>query len=156
MQQNGIHQGGCLCGAVRFQTHGQPAKTVLCHCRYCQARTGSAFGLAIYFKTEQVEILTGELKSYPFQTESGRSFTTRFCPTCGTSLFWNTAAGADMTGVAGGCFDPPTFWYDVKREAFTRSAAPFLHTDIADKTETSTSYAPIQAETAALDGASHD
>ena len=147
-----IHSGGCLCGAVRYRTHGQPAKAALCHCRYCQARTGSAFGLAIYFRTDQVEHLSGELKSYSFQTESGRSFTTRFCPTCGTSLFWTTAAGTDLTGVAGGSFDPPTFWYDIKREVFTRSAAPFVHTSIADTSETSSSYAPVQPDPAALKG----
>lgn len=153
MNETEVHSGGCLCGAARYRTHGQPVKSVLCHCRYCQARTGSAFGLAIYFKTEQVKHLTGKLKSYPFQTESGRIFTTRFCPICGTSLFWNTAAGPDLTGVAGGSFDPPTFWYEVKREAFTRSAAPFLHTDIFDKSETSSSYAPVLADPSALNGA---
>ena len=153
MDQTEIHAGGCLCGAARYRTHGQPAKAALCHCRYCQARSGSAFGLAIYFRTEQVELLSGSLKSYEFQTESGRSFTTRFCPECGTTLFWNTAAGADLTGVAGGSFDPPTFWYDIKREVVTRSAAPFVHTDIADKSETSSSYAPVQADPLALNGA---
>lgn len=148
-----IHEGGCLCGAVRFRTRGQPAKSALCHCRYCQLRTGSAFGLAIYFKTEQVERLQGQTQSYRFETESGRAFTTQFCPTCGTSLFWNTAAGADLTGVAGGAFDPPTFWYEVKREVFTRSAAPFVQTDIHDRSETSSSYAPVQADPAARNGA---
>jgi hypothetical protein len=153
MEPTDSHSGGCLCGAVRFRTHGQPAKSVLCHCRYCQARTGSAFGISLYFKTEQVEILSGALKAYPFQTESGRSFTTRFCPECGTSLFWSTTAGADLTGVAGGSYDPPTFWYDVKREVFTRSAAPFLTCDIADTSPTSSSYAPVQPDPVALNGA---
>ena len=152
MDHSDFHEGGCLCGAVRFRTQGQPAKSVLCHCRYCQARTGSAFGISLYFKTDQLEILSGQTKSYLFQTESGRSFTTRFCPECGTSLFWNTAAGADLTGVAGGSFDPPTFWYDVKREVFTRTAAPFVHTDIAETSETSSSYAPVQADHSALNG----
>jgi hypothetical protein len=147
------HEGGCLCGAVRFRTCGQPAKAVLCHCRYCQTRTGSAFGISLYFKTEQVELLSGTLKHHAFETESGRGYETRFCTECGTTVFSTTAAGADLTGVAGGCYDPPTFWYDLKREVFTRSAAPFVHTDIADTSETSSSYRPVQPDPVALNGA---
>lgn len=145
-----IHEGGCQCGAVRYRTHGQPAKTAVCHCRYCQTRTGSAFGVSVYFPAEAVELLSGELKDYGFTTESGRSFGTRFCTTCGTSVFWKVGAMPEYTGVAGGTFDPPTFWYEVKREVFTRSRAPFVHTDIADSSETSSSYAPLREEPASL------
>ena len=60
---------------------------------------------------------------------------------------------ADLTGVAGGSFDPPTFWYEIKREVFTRTAAPFLRTDIPDTSDTSTSYAPVQPDPSALNGA---
>lgn len=28
-----MHEGGCVCGAVR-----------ICHCKFCQRRTGGAFG----------------------------------------------------------------------------------------------------------------
>ena len=137
-----IHEGGCQCGAVRLRTHGQPAKTALCHSRYCQTRTGSAFGVSVYFPAGAVEVLSGKVKDYSFTTESGRAFVTRFCSHCGTNLFWKVGAFPELTGVAGGCFDPPTFWYEVKREVFTRSRAPFVHTDIADASETSSGYAP--------------
>ncbi len=122
MEQTKSHNGGCLCGAVRYRTHGQPAIAALGQCHHRQARTGSAFGLAICFKTKQVEQLSGRMKSYAFQTEAERSFATRFCPTCGTSLFLPPAAGADLTGVAGGRFDPPPFWNEIKRGSPIRFA----------------------------------
>lgn len=146
------HAGGCLCGAVRYRVRGAPVKTALCHCRYCQLRTGSAFGLSAYFRNDQVDLLQGELKTYEFLTESGRSFATRFCTVCGTTLFWSLGMSPDLTGVAGGTFDPPTFWFPVTREIFTRSAAPFVRNDIVDKSETTASYAPKRPDGPALSG----
>lgn len=77
MEQSDSHDGGCRCGAVRFRSHDQPAKSALCHRRYCEMRTGSAFGLANHLKTGQVGHPSGALKSYAFQTESRRGCTTR-------------------------------------------------------------------------------
>ena len=50
------HSGGCACGKVMYHTIGQPVKTGLCHCRYCQLRTGTAFGISVYFKKENLKI----------------------------------------------------------------------------------------------------
>ena len=44
------HSGGCACGKVRYHSIGKPVRTGLCHCRYCQLRTGTAFGISVYFK----------------------------------------------------------------------------------------------------------
>jgi hypothetical protein len=152
MPESDIHHGGCGCGAVRYRTQGQPVRTGVCHCRYCQTRTGSAFGVSVYFQNAKVVKVSGELKDYTFETESGRSFTTRFCTSCGTTVFWSLAMSPDLTGVAGGTFDPPTFWYPISREIFTRSAAPFVHTDLPEKHETTASYAPVRQDTENLRG----
>ncbi|WP_298497775.1 GFA family protein [uncultured Maritimibacter sp.] len=82
-QAHEIHEGGCHCGGVRYRTTGRPHKSAICHCRYCQTRTGSAFGVSAYFDAAQVTVLSGDLKSYAFTTESGRSFETQSCTTCG-------------------------------------------------------------------------
>ena len=147
-----IHEGGCQCGALRFRTTGQPVKAAVCHCRYCQTRTGSAFGVSAYFPREAVQV-TGEVKDYSFTTESGRSFTTHFCPTCGSNVLWSLGMSPELMGIAAGSFDPPSFWFPIGREIFTRSAAPFVHTDLPEKSETTASYAPVQADPAALRGA---
>ena len=146
-----IHQGGCACGQVRYQTEGLPVKSAVCHCRYCQTRTGSAFGVSAYFPRERVQV-TGALKDYAFTTESGRRFTTRFCPDCGTSVLWDLEMSPDLIGVAGGTFDPPAFWFPLSREIFTRSAAPFVHTDLPEKHETTGSYQPVTEDKSALRG----
>ena len=57
-----LNQGSCACGNVCHKTIGKQEQAGVCHCRYCQLRTGSAFGISVYFKSENVELLSGELK----------------------------------------------------------------------------------------------
>ena len=56
-----IHEGGCVCGAVRYKTSGLPKRVSACACIWCQKRTGSAFGLSVYFDESDVEFLQGSL-----------------------------------------------------------------------------------------------
>jgi hypothetical protein len=52
------HEGGCLCEAVRYRVMGDDPKfTCVCHCTFCQKRTGSAFGEAGYFDEAAVQIV---------------------------------------------------------------------------------------------------
>jgi hypothetical protein len=46
------HEGGCACGAVRYRVKNAPFRTGVCHCKLCQRRTGSAFGVGVYFRTD--------------------------------------------------------------------------------------------------------
>ena len=34
--------GGCLCGAVRYESEGEPFFALQCHCRDCQRSSGTA------------------------------------------------------------------------------------------------------------------
>ena len=46
------------------------SKNRVCHCRYCQLRSGSPFGIGAGLKEENVKILKGNFKKYKFVTES--------------------------------------------------------------------------------------
>ena len=150
------HSGGCLCGNVRFNAEGDPLRVGLCHCRYCQLRTGSAFGISVYFPEDAVTSPSGELETYALETENGNTLRIERCENCGTSVFWriDSEAYAGMTGIAGGCFDPPTFWYDITREVFTRSKAKFCTIDAQATHETHPVYAPKSKDDPRLSGGS--
>ena len=152
MKKNKKHYGGCGCGFFRYETIGNPTRAGICHCRYCQTRTGSAFGISVYFEENQVSVLNGELTEYEFKNSSGRKFKNRFCRTCGTTVFWEVEIRKGLIGIAGGTFDPPTFWFEAGFEVFCRSKAPFIETNIADKKETTDYYEPIIADNEALTG----
>ena len=38
-------EGGCQCGAIRYQLLRAPVALYACHCRDCQKQSSSAFGL---------------------------------------------------------------------------------------------------------------
>ena len=60
------HNGGCLCGDLRYKVMGTPEIGAVCHCRYCQLRTGSAFGTLAYFKDENFKITAGKAQGIHF------------------------------------------------------------------------------------------
>ncbi len=121
-----IHEGGCVCGSVRYKVKGEPERAAACACTFCQKRTGSAFGLSIYFKECDVEIGQGELQTYLTMSDGGRWFETEFCPKCGTTVTWTLELRPGWRGIAGGTFDQPTFWYDLDTFIFARSKPEWL------------------------------
>ncbi len=96
----------CQCGALTATVAGPSPATVACHCRACQRRTGSPFGVAAYFPADAVALI-GEPRIYARATATGGTFTTRFCGTCGSSLWWTTAKHPGLIGIAVGAFADP-------------------------------------------------
>jgi len=39
----------CCCGELEINVSGEPTKHGICHCDNCKKRTGSAFGISVYF-----------------------------------------------------------------------------------------------------------
>ena len=39
--------GGCLCGAIRYESAGEPQFALQCHCRDCQRASGSGYVAAV-------------------------------------------------------------------------------------------------------------
>ena len=147
MAEQSIHEGGCLCGSVRYRTIGLSDLTGVCHCRYCQLRTGSAFAVLIYFAQDNFELLAGNLNCHEFQSESEKKWRTRFCSQCGTTVYLELEVFENLIGVEAGTFDPPTFWFNITNEVFIRSKAHFVGDIVSSKKdETFFSYAPATSE----------
>lgn len=98
----------CHCGALSIACSGEPRKVSLCHCQQCQRRTGSAFSVAVFYDRAQVAV-QGEAASYVRPSASGFAVDFRFCPVCGSNLFWYPARMPALVGVAYGGFADPDF-----------------------------------------------
>jgi hypothetical protein len=100
-----VRQARCCCGAVIAETTGEPVFNAICHCDNCKRRTGSAFGWSCYFRDEDFREAEGEAGAYVFESASGRQ-ERRFCPHCGSTVYWRSAIFPGLVGVAGGAFPP--------------------------------------------------
>ena len=120
------HEGGCACGAVRYRTTGAPRRVAACACTWCQKRTGSAFGISVYFDEGDVAFLSGAMKAHRLTSDAGRWLESCFCEVCGTSVTWTVELRPGLVGIAGGTFDRPTFWYDLEAFIFARSKPDWL------------------------------
>lgn len=97
----------CACGKVTAKVSGEPYAIVMCHCRACQRRSGSPYGLGAYFQREQVE-LDGETRTFVRKGESGSDLQNYFCPDCGTTVYWLTELHPDGVAIGYGLFGDDT------------------------------------------------
>ena len=54
--------------------------------------------------------------------------------------------------MAGGTFDPPTFWFKLTRSVFSRSKASFCEIIAPEEHETHPDYAPLKQDEERLSG----
>ena len=112
------HWGGCVCGAVRFRAVGEPVRVTVCHCTWCQRRTGSAFGVEAVFDQAQVEIQGDSIGRYRhISEESGRWLDVEFCTRCGSNLGFTLEAVPAIRTLPAGAFDEAG-WITTKAQAF--------------------------------------
>ena len=108
------HEGGCLCGSVRFEAEGEPRTVTVCHCRFCQRATGSAYMVEPIFPLSKVRITKGTPVVYSCRSEgSGKMVYVHFCDRCGTKLFLKFERFVDSCGVYAGTFDDPN-WFEIR------------------------------------------
>ena len=77
-------EGGCRCGAIRYQIEGEAAHHALCHCRDCQMGSGAPMVAWSAYRSADFRVTQGEPVVF---NGSGASFR-HFCSTCGTPLFF--------------------------------------------------------------------
>lgn len=109
--------GGCVCGSVRFRAVGEPLRVTICHCKWCQRRTGTAFGTEVVYQNDQVEINSDEIARYRhISDESGRWLESAFCRSCGSNLGFTLEAAPGIRTLPAGTFDDPGW---INAESYT-------------------------------------
>ncbi len=126
-----IHQGGCLCSAIRYGIYGAPMFSSICHCATCR-RAGAAPMVAwLTVNRTQFKILSGS----PHVYRSSRGVVRRFCRSCGSQLTYENTANPDGIDVTTVSLDdpnafPPTMevWLEhrIPWQASAQTLIPYL------------------------------
>ena len=100
-------EGGCTCGAIRYRLSDTPLFVHVCHCRWCQRETGSAFVMNALIEATCVEV-TGTPDVIDTPTLSGKGQKISRCPRCQIALFSTySGAGPKFRFVRVGTLDQP-------------------------------------------------
>jgi len=115
--------GGCICGAMRYETEADPVVMVNCHCRDCQRATGSGYAPFVIVPKAAVKV-TGEPRFYRTVGDSGGAVDRGFCPTCGAAVIARLERLPDIVGISAASLDDPSV-YEPSLDIFTASAQPW-------------------------------
>jgi len=122
--------GGCLCGAVRYESEGEPVFALQCHCRDCQRSSGTAYVAAVRVPSAGFRIAKGMPKRYVAKSDAGNEIARAFCGDCGSPLYVQVSTRPDLVGLRVGTLDDPS-WFRAEADIFTKSAQPWDHMDPA-------------------------
>ena len=117
--------GGCLCGAVRYRSTGEPYRRFVCHCRDCQRAGGSAFHAGVAVPRSGFTITSGKLQAFESNADSGRRIARSFCPVCGSGIINEPSIWPDHVVIRVGTLDDAAAFAPAL-ELYARSRLPWL------------------------------
>ena len=122
-------EGGCLCGAVRYETKAKPIFALHCYCRQCQHITGA--GHASQFAVPSASVtLRGKVSRYEMKAESGNSVTSVFCAVCGSPIFKKSEGYPQFKSFHAATLDDPSL-FEPQESVWTSQRQPW---DLIDET----------------------
>ena len=98
-----IHNGGCLCGEVRYRVRGGLRGVIACHCSQCRRTSGHHAAMTAAASANLELTASDRLVWYKSSDTAERGF----CGACGANLFWRQV-GRDAISITAGSLDAPT------------------------------------------------
>jgi len=118
-------EGGCQCGALRYQIVTPPLMIYACHCANCQRIAGSAFGLAATITEDSLEFTSGTPQKVEWLSDAGNERYGTFCGDCGCRIAHGQTPTNGILSLRAGTFDDPS-WVAPSGHIWTRSAQPWF------------------------------
>ncbi len=112
--------GGCLCGAVRYESTAPPKLVGFCHCRMCQKASGNLFAAFADFPGTAFRFTRGKPRHY----RSSELATRGFCQECGTQIVFQYD-GSEGPAIMIGTLDHPEDWPATWQHSGIESKVPW-------------------------------
>lgn len=118
------HQGGCLCGGLRYEFTAPLQDIAHCHCSTCRRSSGGIVTTWISVPLTSFRWLAGAPREYASSATCTRSF----CPTCGAQLTLFTRLSPHSLDITIATLDEPAL-APADRHIWVQSRLPWLHLD---------------------------
>ena len=118
------HQGGCQCGALRYEFSSPLRDIAHCHCSTCRRSSGGIVTTWISVPLTSFRWLAGTPREYASSATCTRSF----CPTCGAQLTLFTTLSPHSLDITIATLDEPAL-APADRHIWVQSRLPWLHLD---------------------------
>lgn len=119
-------EGGCACGAVRYESRAEPIATLKCHCRDCQRISGSPHVCAVLFPADAFRFTRGQPSYSCTPSDGGGRHQRGFCAICGSRLTGGESPDSPtgFVGVTVGSLDDAS-WFQPQMEIWIQDAQPW-------------------------------
>jgi hypothetical protein len=98
--------GGCLCGAVRYESSADPMGGGHCYCIDCRRSSGTD-RCSHFVVPKDAVTLVGDVATYDRAANSGNLVTRAFCPRCGSPLFSTNSGNQHLLFLRASSLDDP-------------------------------------------------
>ena len=119
-------QGGCFCGALRYQFAEPIVASVNCHCTMCRKTSAAPFVSWLVVPDDQFE-WTGKAPKLLQSSDDGKRY---FCPDCGTPVVCINATHPQWVDVTLGSLDDPER-FPPQQDVFTDTRLSWAPTSTA-------------------------
>ena len=118
------HEGGCLCGAIRYRIDGPIESVGHCHCGMCRRASGALVLTWFTVAPARFTLTKGELARRLSSAHGERSF----CRDCGAQIGFRSTRQPDEIDVTLGTLDHPER-HPADRHVFVSDRLAWLHLD---------------------------
>jgi hypothetical protein len=129
------HEGGCLCGKVRFRVTAPAIDTGYCHCRMCQKNSGAPVVAWATFPADSFAWIAEPPATYQSSPQARR----QFCQHCGSYMIFLSDRFPDEVSINTASFDAPEA-FPPAMHIFVSTRISWLHLD--DRLPEYESYRP--------------
>ena len=119
-------EGGCYCGALRFEAEGNPLFKGQCHCRECQYFSGGHPNAVMGMPAASFRYVKGAAKTFT-RSDLEKPVTREFCAACGTHILARSPGLPGAVLLKVGTFDDPSVYEGPQMVIFTCDKQPFHH-----------------------------
>lgn len=118
------HEGGCLCGAIRYRINGSIESVAHCHCSMCRRASGAVVLTFVTVPRDRFAFTSDEPAIYKSSSHGRRGF----CANCGGQITFTSTQEPASIDVALASLDCAAD-HPADRHIWTSSRLNWLHLD---------------------------